>query len=139
MQMTEPTLPVYHTITPYLYIRGAARAIDFLQRAFGATQLMREADSADPQLVRHAEIRIGDSVLMISDERPTIATRSPQSLGGSPVTFFVSIEDVDALYHQAIAAGAKPLGPLENQPYGRSGGVEDPFGFIWYLCGPVKQ
>ena len=123
----------YHTITPYLMIRGAADAIEFYKKAFGATELMRDTDAAGK--VRHAEIKIGDSQVMITDESPQFPElRSVQAFGGSPMNMFLYVEDADALAKQALAAGAKLIMEVQDKPYGRSGGVKDPFGLDWWVC-----
>ena len=123
----------YHTITPYLMIRGAADAIEFYKQAFGATELMRQAD-ADGK-VRHAEIQIGDSQVMITDEASQFPElRSVQAFGGSPMNMFLYVDDADALAKQALAAGAQLIMEVQDKPYGRSGGVKDPYGLIWWVC-----
>ncbi len=129
----------FHTATPYLIVRDAARAIDFYKKAFGAAELTRHADPSGK--VRHAEIRIGDSPIMLSDESPDFPDwQSPQSRGGTPVHLYLYVEDADAVFHQAIAAGAKELLPLKDQFYGdRSGGVTDPFGHVWYVATHVED
>jgi len=117
----------------YICYRKCADAIEFYQKAFGAKEVMRQADGQSG--VRHAEIQIGSSLLMMHDEFPEFPShRSIQGMGGSPVNMFVYADDVDALYNQAVDAGAKALGPLEDKPYGRTAGVVDPFGFTWWLC-----
>ena len=123
----------YHTVTPYLIIRDAASALGFYQKAFGAPERMR---FADPQgTVRHAEIKIGNSVIMLGDESPEMGARSPQSLGGSPVNLLLYVKDVDAAFSRALAAGAKELRPVKDQFYGdRTGSVTDPYGHVWYLA-----
>ena len=129
----KPVPDGYHTATPYLIVTGAARALDFYKEAFGATELMRLADPAGK--VGHAEIRIGDSPIMLADEVPAMGHRSPQSLGGSPVSILLYVEDVDAVFNQAVAAGAKVARPVADQFYGdRTGGVTDPFGHAWYIA-----
>lgn len=134
--MTSRVKPIpegYHTATPYLIARDAARAIEFYKKAFGATELMRMADPSGK--VKHAEVKIGDSPIMLADEFPEMGARSPQSFGGSPVSIYLYVEDVDVTFSQAIAAGAKELQPLKDQFYGdRSGGVTDPFGHVWYIA-----
>ena len=120
----------YHTATPYLIIKDAASAIEFYKKVFGATELIRMADPSGK--VMHAEIKIENSPIMIADEFPEMSVRSPQSLGGSPVSIFLYVEDVDALASQAIAAGAKVLMPVQDQFWGdRYGKLVDPFGHIW--------
>ncbi len=126
----KPVPDGYHTATPYLIIKGAASAIEFYKKAFGATELMRMGDPSGR--IGHAEIKIGDSRIMIADEFPEMGARSPQSLGGSPVSIFLYVEDVDAVANQAIAAGAKVLMPVQDQFWGdRYGKLADPFGHRW--------
>ena len=125
----------HHTVTPYLMIKGAARAIDYYKRAFGAEEMMRMADPDGR--VRHAEIRIGDSRLMISDEFPEEFPqfRSAESMGGSPMNIYLYVEDVDALCRRAIAAGGQEIEPVADQFYGdRRGGVRDAFGYVWWIA-----
>lgn len=133
--MTGKVKPIpegYHTVTPYLIIKDAASAIEFYRKAFGATELLRMADPSGK--VMHAEIKIGDSPLMISDEFPEMDARSPQSFGGSPVSIHLYVKDVDSLASQAIAAGARVLKPVKDQFYGdRSGSFVDPFGHVWHI------
>jgi PhnB protein len=122
--------PVVQSITPYLAVRGAAAAIDFYKKAFGATELMR-IDQSDGR-IGHAEIRIGQGQIMLADEFPEIEVLSPQTLGGSAVTIHVYVEDVDELFAQAVEAGAKVLRPLADQFYGdRNCKLRDPFGHDW--------
>jgi PhnB protein len=123
----------YHTVTPYMMIRGAADAIEFYKKAFGAAELMREADSEGR--IRHAEIQIGDSQLMIADEaRQFPELRSVQAFGGSGVNLFLYVQDADAVVKQALVAGAKLITEVKDQSYGRSGGVKDPYGLDWWIC-----
>ncbi len=123
----------YHSVTPYLHVQGAALAIEFYQRAFGATELFRLL--APNGKIGHAEIKIGDSAIMLADPCETGGFRSPQSLGGSSVSLHVYVEDVDARFAQAVSAGAKVLRPLQDQFYGdRTGALEDPFGHVWFLA-----
>src|SRR5882762_5646077 len=112
--MTVKAIPEgYHTATPYLIVKGAAGAIEFYKKAFGATELMRMAQ-ADGR-IGHAEIKIGDSPIMLADESPEMGARSPQSLGGSPVSILLYVEDVDAQAKLAVAAGAKVVRPVKDQ------------------------
>lgn len=123
----------YHSVTPYLIIKGAAKALDFYQRAFGAKETVRMAGPGGK--IMHAEMRIGDSMVMLADEHPEMNARSPESFGGSPVMIHLYVEDVDAVFNQAIAAGATVERPLADQFYGdRTGGVKDPFGYSWYVA-----
>lgn len=120
----------YEQVTPYLCVDGAARAIEFYQRAFGATEGMR-LTQPDGR-VGHAEIRIGRAPIMLADEFPEMGIRGPRTLGGSPVTIHLYVEDVDALAARAIAAGATVKRPVQDQFYGdRSVTLEDPFGHVW--------
>jgi PhnB protein len=123
----------YHTVTPYLIVKGAASAIEFYKKAFGATELMR-FPMPDGK-VGHAEIKIGNSPIMLADEFPEMGARGPQSLGGSPVGILLYVEDVDTRFSQAVAAGATVERPLKDQFYGdRSGTVVDPFGHKWTIA-----
>jgi PhnB protein len=123
----------YHTATPYLIVAGAAKAIEFYKRAFGAEEMMR-MPQPDGR-IGHAEIKIGDSTIMLADENPEMGARSPQSLGGSPVSILLYVEHVDTTFAQAVAAGATAQRPVADQFYGdRTGGVTDPFGHVWYIA-----
>jgi len=135
---TKPIPDGYRTATPYLIVKGAADAIDFYKRAFGATEMLR---MADPQgRVGHAEIKIGDSVIMLADEHPSTGYRGPRSLGGSSVTILLYLEDVDGVFERAVKAGAKSQRPVMNQFYGdRSGTLEDPFGHVWTIATHVED
>jgi len=130
----KPVPKGYHTATPYLIIKEAARAIEFYKKAFGATELMRMAQPDGK--VRHAEIKIGDSPIMLADEFPEYPDMlSPQSRGGSTVYIYLYVKDVDRVFNQATAAGAKALQPVKDQFYGdRSGAVTDPFGHVWFIA-----
>jgi len=122
----------FHTVTPYLIVTEGARAIDFYKRAFGALELLR-LDGPDGK-VAHAELKIGDSIIMLSEEMPG-HTRSPQSLGGTAVDIMLYVKDVDQAFNQAVAAGAKITMPLSDMFWGdRYGQVTDPFGHSWSLA-----
>jgi len=126
----------YHTVTPYLIIKGAAKAIQFYQSAFGAQQIMR-LDGPDGTIL-HAEIKIGDSHIMMADEMET--HRGPQTLGGTPVSLMLYVDDCDQVFTTALAAGATQTRPLENQFYGdRCGTLVDPFGHIWHVATHVED
>lgn len=129
----------YHTVTPYLIIKNAADAIAFYNKAFGATELMRMTDNSGK--VQHAEIKIGDSQIMIVDEFTEYTVmRSPQSLGGSAMHIFLYVEDVDTIFTQAMDAGAKELEPVEEHLEGdRRGGIVDPYGHIWWIATHIKD
>ena len=134
--MTNRVKPIpegYHTATPYLIVKDAAKAIEFYEKAFGAKEMMRMAQPDGR--IGHAEIKIGDSPIMLADEFPEMDARSPQSLGGSPVSILLYVEDVDAMFTQAVAAGATVQRAIADQFYGdRTGGVRDPFGHVWYIA-----
>jgi PhnB protein len=133
-----PVPPGYHTVTPYLVVRGAAQALDFYRRAFGATELVRMADPSGK--IGHAEIRIGDSIVMLADEYPEMGAISPQTAGGSAVGLYLYVEDVDALGAQAVSAGATVERPIQDQFYGdRSGTFRDPFGHKWTIATHVEE
>jgi PhnB protein len=128
----------YHSATPYLIVKGAANAIDYYKRAFGATELFRMAD--DKGTVGHAEIKIGDSVIMLADETPGAVCHTPRSLGGSSVGLMIYVNDVDTVFKRAVEAGGKSLRPLTNQFYGdRSGTLEDPYGHVWTVATHVED
>lgn len=131
--MTVKPIPDgYHSVTPYLIVNGAARAIDFYKQAFGATELLR-MDGPDGS-VGHAEIKIGDSPVMLADEHPQMGFRSPRTLGGAGISLMIYLENVDEVFPRAIAAGAKELRAIQDQFYGdRSGTLEDPFGHVWTI------
>jgi PhnB protein len=128
----------YQGATPYLCIRGAARAIEFYKQAFGATEVVRMAQPDGR--IGHAELKVGAALFMLADEFPDMGFQSPQALGGSPVTIHFYVEDVDAMAKRAVAAGAKVLRPVQDQFYGdRSGQFEDPFGHKWSLATHIED
>ena len=129
----QPIPAGYHSVTPYLVVKGAARAIDYYKDVFGAKELMRFPGPGGK--VGHAEIKIGDSTVMLADEHPEMGARAPESFGGSPLSLLLYVEDVDAIFKKAVAGGAKVLKPLQDQFYGdRSATVTDPFGHIWTIA-----
>jgi PhnB protein len=129
----KPIPDGYHSVTPYLIIKGAAEAIDFYKQAFAATELFR-MQQPDGK-IGHAEIKIGDSPIMLADEHPEMGHVSPKTLGGSPVSILLYVEDVDAVFKQAITAGAHEKMPVEDKFYGdRGGSLTDPFGHIWHIA-----
>ncbi len=135
----SPTPEHLHTVTPTLTCTPCADAIDFYQRAFGAEEIGPRMAGPDG-VVAHAELRIGDSVVMLADEWPDGPTQSPTTLGGSTAALFVYTDDVDALWDRAVAAGAEVVYPLELQFYGDKGGrVRDPFGHTWGLAQHVED
>ncbi len=128
----KPIPEGYHSVTPYLIVKDAASAIEFYKRAFGATEMFRMAQPDGK--IGHAELRIGDSPVMLADEAPEMRAVSPQSLGGTPVTIHLYVEDVDAVVRRALEAGAQLTRPVADQFYGdRNGGVADPFGHVWWI------
>jgi PhnB protein len=131
-----PVKPIpegYRTATPYLIAKNAAAAIEFYKKAFGAEERMRI--DAPGGKVGHAEIVIGDSVVMLADEYPEMGYRSPEAYGGTPVSIHLYVNDVDETFNRAIANGAKALRPLKDEFYGdRVGTVADPFGHVWALA-----
>lgn len=123
----------YHSVTPYLIVKGAARALEFYKKAFNAQELYRM--DAPGGTIGHAEIQIGDSRIMLSDEFPEMGARSPETLGGSPIGLCIYVENVDVLFKQAVAAGGKEERPVKDQFYGdRSGTLRDPFGHQWTIA-----
>ena len=133
----KPIPQGYQAVTPYLIVSGGARAIEFYCQVFGATEVMR---LAGPNGVAHAEIRIGDTVVMLADESPDMGYKSPRSLAGTPVSLMLYCEDVDATFGRAIDAGAVAQRPVQNQFYGdRSGTLEDPFGHVWTIATHVED
>lgn len=128
----------YHTVVPYITIRGAAEAIEFYKTAFGATEVMRFEGPGGT--VAHAEIEVAGSRVMLSDEMPEWGNRGPQSLGGVTGGLCVFLPDVDAAVARAVAAGATVLKPVQDQFYGdRSGTVTDPFGHVWTLATHIED
>ena len=134
----KPVPDGYHTATPYLIVKGASRAIEFYRQAFGAEEILR-LDGPDGR-VGHAEIRIGDSRLMLADEHPDFGALSPVSVGGSPVNLHLYVDDVDRVVETAASAGAVTLRPVRNEFYGdRTGMIVDPFGHRWQLATAVEE
>jgi PhnB protein len=128
----------YTGVTAYLIVRGATRALEFYQKAFGATEVLRLAGPNGT--IAHAEIRIGDGHVMLADENVDTGYRGPEALGGSPVSMMFYVQDVDARFAQALAAGATVKHPVKDQFYGdRSGSVTDPFGYVWTIATHVED
>jgi PhnB protein len=128
----------YHSVTPYLICNGAARAIDFYKKAFGATEVMRMPMQNGK--IMHAEIKIGDSHIMLADEQPDRGARAPQHYGGSPVSLLLYVENADKVVQQASTAGAKVTKQVQDEFYGdRSGALVDPFGHTWNIHTHVKD
>ena len=123
----------YHTVTPYLILSGASDAIAFYKRVLGVEEVMRMADPGGR--IHHAEIKIGDSRIMMADEHPELQALSPKTVGGSPVSIHLYVADVDSAVERAVAAGSKLVRPVADQFYGdRVGGIEDPFGYRWFIA-----
>jgi len=135
----QPIPKGYHTVTPSIVVAGAAKAIEFYKKAFGAQEVMR-FPGPDGKTIMHAEIRVGDSNIMLGDEMPEQGARGPKTIGGTPVSFFIYGDNVDAAWKRAVDAGAKPIMPLADQFWGdRTGCLEDPFGHHWWLAQHVQD
>ena len=135
--MGKPIPEGYHTVTPYLSVKNAGDALDWYQRALGASEVMRFEHGGK---IGHAEIRIGDSIVMLSDEWPEGGHLSPLSLGGTGVSLHIYVDDVDSAFRKAIDAGAKQQRAVQDQFYGdRSGTLIDPFGHRWNLATHVED
>ena len=136
--MVKPIPDGYPQVSPYLAVDNARGAIEFYGQVFGATERMHMPDPGGR--IGHAELLIGDSVVMLSDEYPEMGVRGPKTLGGSPVMISVYVDDVDAVYDRAVKAGAKAVRPVEDQFYGdRSGQFEDPFGHRWSVSSHIED
>jgi PhnB protein len=139
MATVDPIPAGYPRVTPYLCVAGAAAAIDFYREVFGATQ-RGDAMTGPDGKIGHAEIEIGDALVMVADEYPDIGFVSPKTVGGTPVLLHLYVEDVDATVERAVAAGATALRPVEDQFYGdRSGEIEDPFGHRWTVSSHIED
>jgi uncharacterized glyoxalase superfamily protein PhnB len=134
----KPIPEGYHTLTPFLTVRNALRAIEFYKQAFGAQE--RGVAKGPDGKVMHAEVKIGDSVIMLSDEFPEFGSLSPQSVGGSPMGLHIYTENVDAAFDRAVKAGAQVEMPVMDQFWGdRYGKLKDPFGHKWSIATHVKD
>jgi uncharacterized glyoxalase superfamily protein PhnB len=130
----KPIPDGYHTLTPHLVVKGASQAIEFYKKAFGAEEL-RRMPGPDGKSIMHAELNIGDSRLMLVDEFPEMDCRGPQTIGGTPVTIHMYVEDVDAAFNKAVAAGAQVRMPVADMFWGdRYGVLADPFGHSWSMA-----
>jgi len=133
MATVKPIPDGYHSLTPYLVVEDAPAAIEFYKKAFGAEECVRMAGPDGK--VAHAEIKIGDSMLMLSEANPQYGARSPKSLGGTPASILVYVEDVDAAFDRAVKAGAKVEMPVQDMFWGdRYGKLTDPFGHSWQMA-----
>ena len=138
MAKVKPIPDGYPRVMPYLHVDGATRAIEFYSTVFGATERMRMP--APGGRIGHAELQIGDSVIMLADEFPDMNVRGPKTIGGTPVTVMVYVEDVDQVFNRALKAGAREIRPVMDQFYGdRSGEFEDPFGHRWNVATHVED
>jgi PhnB protein len=138
MAKVKPIPEGHNSVSPYLIVNGADKALDFYKKAFGATEIMRF--NAPDGRVGHAEIRIGDTVVMVADEHPDHDAHAPRKFGGSPVGLHLYLEDVDEVWARATAAGGIVKHPLTNQFYGdRNGALEDPFGHTWHLSSHIED
>jgi PhnB protein len=135
----KPVPDGFHTVTPYLIFKDAAPALAWYERAFGAKELFRKLDDAGK--IRHAEMMVGTSPIMLAGEFAEFPEwKSAESRGGSPVHMYLYVEDCDALFARALAAGAKQLLPMQDQEYGdRQGGLTDPFGHVWYIASRIRD
>jgi PhnB protein len=138
MGTVRPIPEGYHTVTPYLYVRGATAAIDFYKNVFGASEIVRMA-GPDGRIM-HAEMKIGDSVVMLGDENLQVGMLSPQTVGGFSTGLHVYVENSDAVVKKMVDSGAKVLRPIKNQFYGdRSASVLDPFGHMWSVATHIED
>ena len=138
MAGVKPIPEGYPQVTPYLVVDGAGAAIEFYGKVLGATERMR-LPGPDGS-IGHAELQLGDSLIMVADEAPQLGLRGPKAIGGTPVTISVYVEDVDGVVERAVQAGATVLRPVEDQFYGdRSGQFEDPFGHRWSVATHVQD
>jgi uncharacterized glyoxalase superfamily protein PhnB len=139
MPETPHATPKMQSLSPYIVVKGAADAIDFYVRAFGAEEQFRLEDP-DSGRIGHAELLIGGSTLMLSDEYPDFGALSPDTLGGSPVKLHLYVDDVDAIFARSLAAGATELRPVKDEFYGdRTGALCDPFGHTWMLASQKEE
>jgi len=128
----------YHSITPVLIVKNGDEAIEFYKKGFGVEE--RSRMKGPDGRIAHAELKLGDSVFMLSDEYPEMECHSPKTIGGSPVSMYVYVEDVDSIFNKAISAGAKALDPVKDQFWGdRHGRLEDPFGHLWSIATHKKD
>jgi PhnB protein len=138
MANVKPIPDGYHSVTPYLYIKGAAKAIDYYKNVFGAKERVRMPGPNGR--IMHAELQIGDSMIMLADENLQIDAKSPETLGGVASSLALYVENVDAITQKAVTAGAKLVRPVQDQFYGdRSGTISDPFGHVWTIATHVED
>jgi PhnB protein len=138
MALVKPIPDGYHSVQPYLMFKNCNEAIGFYRKAFGAREKFRMPDAQGR--ITHAEIEIGDSTIMMADESPQMDAFSVEHYGGSPVSLLLYTENCDALYNQAVTAGAKGIREPADQPYGdRMSGIADPFGYKWWIATHIKD
>jgi PhnB protein len=138
MAKVKPVPDGFRSVTPYLFIKGAASAIDYYKNVFGAKERMRMPGSKGE--IMHAELQIGDSIVMLADENLQAGARSPETVGGSSSSLHIYVDDVDAVVQKAVGASAKLVRPVKDQFYGdRSGTIIDPFGHIWSVATHVED
>ncbi len=138
MANVKPIPDNYPQVVPYLCVDGASAAIEFYRNVFGATERMRMSEPDGT--IGHAELEIGTALIMLSDEYPDLGIRAPKTIGGTPVTISVYVEDVDDVFTRAIDAGATALRPVKDQFYGdRTGQFEDPFGHRWSVATHIED
>ena len=138
MANVKPIPDGYRTVTPYLFIKGASAAIDFYKNVFGATERVRMPGPNGR--VMHAELQIGDSIIMLADEVPQIGAKSPQTIGGASSSLHVYVENVDAIAQKAVDSGATLSRPVADMFYGdRTGTIIDPFGHIWSIATHIED
>lgn len=134
----KPIPEGFHTVTPKIFVRGAAQAIEFYKQAFGATETERHTDPSGK--IVNAAIRIGNSIISLAEESPEWGNYSPQSFGGATSVMTLNVEDADAVWKRAVSAGAKVIFPIEDQFYGyRQGRLEDPFGHLWIISTHIEN
>lgn len=140
MGESDKTVPEgFHSINPYLVVRNADKAIEFYKKVFGAEERFR-MHRQDGKTIMHADLRIGDSVFMLTEESTEMKTLSPESIGGSPVSMYLYVNDVDHVFNQAVSEGATALSSVRDQFYGdRSGYLRDPFGHLWSVATHKKD
>jgi PhnB protein len=139
MSKVSPIPDGYGTVTPTLTVQGAAQAIEFYKKAFDAQEIFR-FPSPDGKTIMHAEIKIGNSIIMLNDEFPQMNCRSPQSIGGTGSSIFLYVNDADATFNKAVSAGAKSLVPLMDAFWGdRFGSIQDPYGHVWSIATHKKD
>ena len=136
---TKPIPEGFHAVTPHLIVRGASEAIDYYKKAFGAVERFRML-GPDGKSIMHAELMIGDSIIFLCDEFPNMDSKSPAALQGSPVTIHLYVEDVDAVFNQAVSEGGTISMPLKDMFWGdRFGEIVDPFGHHWSIASHVED